>query len=103
MVDQIVSGFVINILALGITGVFFKGFLQEASVAGPAVLPPWHVPLLSSIPVIGPILFVHQPITYAMLVAIILVQFLLFRTIWGLRTRAVGGHPLAADTGGIQS
>jgi general nucleoside transport system permease protein len=101
MVDQIVSGFVINILALGITGVFFKGFLQEASVAGPGVLPTWHVPLLSSIPVIGPILFVHQPITYAMLIAIVLVQFLLFRTVWGLRTRAVGEHPLAADTVGI--
>lgn len=101
MVDQIVSGFVINILALGITGVFFKGFLQEASVAGPGVLPTWHIPLLSSIPAIGPILFVHQPITYAMLIAIVLIQFLLFRTVWGLRTRAVGEHPLAADTVGI--
>src|SRR5256884_9257471 len=101
MVDQIVSGFVINILALGITGVFFKGFLQEASVAGPGVLPTWHIPLLSKIPVLGPILFVHQPITYAMLLAIVLVQFLLFYTVWGLRTRAVGEHPLAADTVGI--
>src|SRR2546427_11514725 len=101
MVDQIVSGFVINILALGITGVFFKGFLQEASVAGPGVLPTWHIPLLSSIPAIGPILFVHQPITYAMLIAIVVIQFVLFRTVWGLRTRAVGEHPLAADTVGI--
>jgi simple sugar transport system permease protein len=101
MVDQIVSGFVINILALGITGVFFKGFLQEASVAGPGVLPTWHIPLLSNIPVIGPILFVHQPITYAMLLVVVLIQFLLFRTVWGLRTRAVGEHPLAADTVGI--
>jgi ABC-type uncharacterized transport system permease subunit len=101
MVDQIVSGFVINILALGITGVFFKGFLQEASVVGPGVLPTWRIPLLSNIPVIGPILFVHQPITYAMLIAIVAIQFLLFRTVWGLRTRAVGEHPLAADTVGI--
>src|SRR2546430_8522962 len=101
MVDQIVSGFVINILALGITGVFFKGFLQESSVAGPGVLPTWHIPLLSKIPVLGPILVVHQPITYAMLLAIVLVQFLLFYTVWGLRTRAVGEHPLAADTVGI--
>jgi len=101
MVDQIVSGFVINILALGITGVFFKGFLQEASVAGPGVLPTWEIPLLSKIPVIGPILFIHQPITYAMLLAIVLIQFLLFYTVWGLRTRAVGEHPLAADTVGI--
>src|SRR5207302_422867 len=101
MVNQIVSGFVINILALGITGVFFKGFLQEASVAGPGVLPTWQIPLLSKIPVIGPILFIHQPITYAMLLAIVLIQFLLFYTVWGLRTRAVGEHPLAADTVGI--
>src|SRR5207244_12219619 len=77
LVDQIVSGFVINILALGITGVFFKGFLQESSVAGPGVLPTWHIPLLSKIPVLGPILFIHQPITYAMLLAIVLIQFLL--------------------------
>lgn len=101
MVDQIVSGFVINILALGITGLFFKGFLQEASVAGPGVLPTWEIPLLSKIPIIGPILFIHQPITYAMLIAIVAIQFLLFRTVWGLRTRAVGEHPLAADTVGI--
>ena len=101
MVDQIVSGFVINILALGITGLFFKGFLQEASVAGPGVLPTWEIPLLSKIPVIGPILFIHQPITYAMLIAIVAIQFLLFKTVWGLRTRAVGEHPLAADTVGI--
>jgi general nucleoside transport system permease protein len=101
MVDQIVSGFVINILALGITGLFFKGFLQEASVLGPGVLPTWKIPLLSEIPIIGPILFIHQPLTYAMLIAIAAVQFLLFRTVWGLRTRAVGEHPLAADTVGV--
>src|SRR5207302_3591032 len=82
MVDQIVSGFVINILALGITGVFFKGFLQEASVVGPGVLPTWKIPLPSNIPGIGPILFIHQPITYAMLLAIVLIQFLLFYTVW---------------------
>ena len=101
MVDQIVSGFVINILALGITGVFFKGFLQEASVVGPGVLPTLSIPFLSQIPIIGPILFVHQPLTYAMLIAIVAVQFLLFRTVWGLRSRAVGEHPLAADTVGV--
>jgi general nucleoside transport system permease protein len=101
VVDQIVSGFVINILALGITGVFFKGFLQEAATKGPGVLPTWHIPLLSQIPIVGPILFVHQPLTFVMLLAIALIQFLLFRTVWGLRARAVGEHPLAADTVGI--
>jgi simple sugar transport system permease protein len=101
LVDQIVSGMVINILALGITGVFYKGLLQEASVLGPGVLPTWHIPVLSQIPVVGPILFVQQPLTYAMLILIFGVQFLLFRTVWGLRTRAVGEHPLAADTVGI--
>ena len=50
---------------------------------------------------IGPILFIHQPITYAMLILIVAVNVLLFRTVWGLRTRACGEHPLAADTVGI--
>ena len=101
LVDQIVSGTVINILALGITGVFYRTFLQEANVRGPGTLPVWRVPLLGDIPVLGPILFRHQGVTYSMLILVVVIHLVLFNTVWGLRTRACGEHPLAADTAGI--
>lgn len=101
LVDQIVSGTVINILAVGVTGVFYRRFLQEANIAGPGTLPVWNVPVLDQIPVLGPILFQQQFVTYAMLILLFVVQVILFRTIWGLRTRACGEHPLAAETAGI--
>jgi simple sugar transport system permease protein len=101
LVDQIVSGMVINILAVGITGVFYRTYLESATAAGPGTLPHWNVPLLSSIPVLGPIFFQNQFVTYAMLVLIFIVHFVLFQTVWGLRTRACGEHPRAAETAGI--
>jgi simple sugar transport system permease protein len=101
LVDQIVSGTVINILALGITGVFYRTFLQQSDVKGPGTLPVWRIPLLSDVPVVGPILFRHQGVTYAMLILVVIVHVVLFSTVWGLRTRACGEHPLAADTAGI--
>jgi simple sugar transport system permease protein len=101
MVDQIVSGMVINILAVGITGVFYRTYLESATTAGPGTLPHWSIPGLSSIPVLGPIFFQNQFVTYAMLALILIVHFVLFRTVWGLRTRACGEHPLAAETAGI--
>lgn len=101
MVDQIVSGMVINILAVGITGVFYRVYLESATSVGPGTFPHWNVPILSSIPVVGPVFFQNQFVTYAMLVLILVVHFVLFRTAWGLRTRACGEHPLAAETAGI--
>lgn len=101
LVDQIVSGTVINILAVGITGVFYRNFIESQNTAGPGTLPQWNIPLLSQIPVLGPIFFQNQIVTYAMLVLIVLVHFTLFHTVWGLRTRACGEHPLAAETAGI--
>jgi simple sugar transport system permease protein len=101
LVDQIVSGTVINILALGITGVFYRTFLQQSDVRGPGTLPVWKIPLLGDVPILGPVLFRHQAVTYAMLVLVVVVHLVLFNTVWGLRTRACGEHPLAADTAGI--
>jgi simple sugar transport system permease protein len=101
LVDQIISGMVINILAVGITGVFYRTYLESATAAGPGTLPHWSVPVLSTIPVLGPILFQNQFVTYAMLVLILIVHFVLFHTVWGLRTRACGEHPRAAETAGI--
>jgi ABC-type uncharacterized transport system permease subunit len=99
--DQIISGTVINILAIGITGYFYRQFLAQNVPAGPGTFPIWKVPVLSGIPVIGPILFQQKPLVYIMLIITLLISYVLFYTPWGLRTRAVGEHPLAADTLGI--
>ena len=65
------------------------------------ILAPYKVPLLGDIPVIGPILFDHNFFVYAMFALVGVMTFGLFRTRWGLRSRAVGEHPKAADTVGI--
>ena len=101
LVDQIVSGTVINILAVGITGVYYRTFIQSTNVRGPGVLPFWKVPVLGDLPVVGPIFFQQQFVTYSMLVLVVVIHVVLFHTVWGLRTRACGEHPLAAETAGI--
>ena len=95
-VDQIIAGTVINILAVGLTGYFYQ---QGLTTRGK--LTPVSIPFLADIPIIGPVFFSNPPITYASLILIIVIHALLFRTAWGLRTRAVGEHPAAADTVGI--
>ena len=100
-VDQIISGTVINILAVGITGFTRRSFLLDNPFGAPSVYSPIPIPVLSDIPVLGPVLFRHQPIVYTMLILVFVIQFYLFRTKWGLRHRAVGEHPRAADTLGI--
>jgi len=100
--DQIISGTVINILALGLTGYFYRQYLAQNIPPGPGTFPPFDIPLLSQIPVLGAILFAGQkPIVYLMLVFTLLIHYVLFYTPWGLRTRAVGENPRAADTLGI--
>jgi ABC-type uncharacterized transport system permease subunit len=100
-INQIISGTVINILAVGLTGFLYRQFLAQNLPAGPGTFPYVAIPVLSQIPVVGPILFQQKPLTYIMLVMVILIQYVLFHTPWGLRTRAVGEHPRAADTLGI--
>jgi general nucleoside transport system permease protein len=106
-VDQIIGGTVINLLAIGITGFLNRQlFFEQGSIFGghvphaPGVLPRIHIPLLSDLPVVGKI-FEQQPIAIAAILLVILTHFILFYTRWGLRTRAVGEHPRAADTVGI--
>jgi len=99
--DQIISGTVINILALGVTGYFYRQYLAQDVPPGPGTFPIFNVPFLKDIPIIGTILFQQQPITYLMLILAFIIHYVLFYTPWGLRTRAVGEHPRAADTLGI--
>lgn len=103
-VDQIIVGVVLNVLVTGLTGFLYSKVMSAA----PATLnsPPRFerigIPVLEQIPIIGPVLFNQTIIVYVMYVAVALVAFALYRTRWGLRTRAVGEHPTAADTVGIK-
>jgi simple sugar transport system permease protein len=99
--DQIVSGTIINILAVGLTGFIRRSFLIKARLSRTSILPIIAVPGLSKIPVLGKILFTNQPIVFAMMGLVVFVSVMLFKTRWGLRTRSVGEHPEAADTVGI--
>lgn len=104
-VDQIISGTVINIGAIGVTGALYNVFLAGGIAGGVPVsigtFPVIRIPILQDIPLIGPVLFENQPVTYAMLVITLISHYVLFYTPWGLRTRAVGEHPRAADTLGV--
>jgi len=101
-VDQIIVGVVLNLFALGVTS-----FLTARVLAGnpdynaAGIFQSVEIPLLSQIPVIGRVLFNQNLFVYAMLILTAVVTWLLFRTRWGLRVRAVGEHPRAADTLGV--
>ena len=103
LVDQVVLGVVLNVLALGLTGFMFMQLMQQHpdKYNFPPTFPTWNIPVLSKIPIVGPALFQSNVFVYLAIVVVVLVHFGLFRTRWGLRTRAVGEHPAAADTVGI--
>ncbi len=102
-VDQIIAGFFINILVTGLTAFLQVRILQpyQAELNTPERMGQIHIPLLSDIPILGPILFQHNIFVYSLFVLIIVIHLGLFYTRWGLRVRAVGEHPKAADTVGI--
>jgi general nucleoside transport system permease protein len=104
LVNQVVLGVVLNVFAAGMTGYLYDAFMQPHSetLNNAPVLNQINIPLLSDIPVIGPLFFQANLIVYLAYVLIVLVDIWLFRTRWGLRTRAVGEHPKAADTVGIK-
>jgi ABC-type uncharacterized transport system permease subunit len=94
--DQIIAGTVINIFAIGATSFFFVQGREMPSI------PNWTIPGLAELPLLGRMLFDHGPLTYAAIVAVAVVHVALFHTRWGLRTRAVGEHPGAADYVGVR-
>jgi ABC-type uncharacterized transport system permease subunit len=102
-VDQIVSGTAINIFAAGATSFISARFLEKNIdlLNNSGTFPIIPIPLLSKIPLLGPIFFENGLIVYLMFILIVAIHVLLFYTPWGLRTRAVGEHPRAADTLGI--
>jgi simple sugar transport system permease protein len=104
-VDQIISGTAINILSTGTTGFIVKRFFVDPEVNSAlnnsGIFPSIHLPLLSDIPIIGPIFFSVNILPYLMFLVLITLHIVLFYTRWGLRTIAVGEHPKAADTLGV--
>jgi general nucleoside transport system permease protein len=101
--DQVISGVIINIFSVGITSFLSAKFLQEqfSNLNNSGTFPTVPIPLLSRLPFFGGIFFETNFFTYAMFFFIVVVHVALFYTRWGLRTRAVGEHPKAADTLGI--
>jgi general nucleoside transport system permease protein len=104
LVDQIILGVVLNLLISGLTGYMYDRLLvPDANTYNSAqTFSPLKIPGLGDIPVIGPIFFDSTIFLYITYAAIIFVQVGLFSTRWGLRVRAVGEHPTAADTVGIK-
>ncbi|HOB56391.1 MAG TPA: ABC transporter permease [Rhodoglobus sp.] len=102
-VDQVIVGVVLNVLVVGLTSFLFSKVLapNAALLNSPPRFPRLPIPLLSEIPILGPVLFRQTIIVYIMYVAVAVVWFALFKTRWGLRLRSVGEHPQAADTVGI--
>jgi ABC-type uncharacterized transport system permease subunit len=102
--DQIISGTIINIAAFGVTG-YLNTLIARGSPTSAGNFVPFRPPTeLTSLPVVGWLvdaLFSQGPIAMSVLFVVIVVQVLLFRSRWGLRTRAVGEHPKAAETVGI--
>ena len=104
IVDQIIVGVVLNVLVVGITSYLFSTVLSDnaGTLNSPPRLPTLPIPVLSEIPVIGPVLFRQTALVYLMYVVVVVLQIMVFRSRWGLRLRAVGEHPKAADTVGIK-
>lgn len=102
-INQVVLGFVLNVLVIGLTGFLYKKLLipyQSTWNAG-GTFAPIEIPILAKIPVIGPIFFAQSIIVYLMYVVVIVIHIALFKSKWGLRTRSVGEHPTAAESVGI--
>lgn len=102
LANQVVVGIVFNILALGVASYGYR--LAAGSAASPELIPMFeglHIPFLSDIPFIGRVFFSHSILLYVTIIAVLVAEFALFRTTFGLKIRAVGENPLAAANAGI--
>ncbi len=100
-VNQIISGVVINLFALGLTGFLRSEVIIKHGVSSGQALPTFGIPLLQEIPVIGNQLFRGQPIFFSSALVVAATAFVMYKTPWGLRVRSCGENPHAADTLGI--
>jgi general nucleoside transport system permease protein len=101
-VDQIIGGTVINIFALGLTSYLGARVLSEyPDLNQPGSFRAFGIPGLERLPLVGPLLFDNTIYVFLMFALVAALWWGLFRTRWGLRVRAVGEHPRAADTVGI--
>jgi len=102
-VDQVIVGIVLDLFCLGLTGFLYDRLMIPfaTTLNSAAVLRPVAIPGLSRIPVAGPLFFDQNVFVYLMFLLLIVIQVTLFHTRWGLRVRAVGEQPRAADTAGI--
>lgn len=102
LVNHVVLGVVINLLASGLTGFLFDTVVRNDPSLNAAPISRIAIPVLSELPFVGPVLFNQPVVAYLAGAAAVIVWILLFRTKWGLRVRSVGEHPEAADTVGIR-
>lgn len=100
--NQIVVGAAFNMIGLGITGFLYRSMYAVSSVPlGLKTFQSVEIPFLSSIPFLGEVLFKHNIMVYGTLLLVPLATFVLYKTAFGLSIRAVGEHPKAADTVGV--
>lgn len=103
-VDQVIVGVVLNVLVIGLTNFLFRQVLTPNAelLNSPERFSIVPIPVLGQLPLVGPALFRQTPLVYLLYVIVAVVSYALYRTRWGLRVRAVGEHPTAADTVGIR-
>ena len=103
LVDQIIIGVLLNVLVIGVTNFLHSAWLDNdsAHLNFPGTFDKISIPFISDIPVLGQVLFDNRITVYLMFIIVPVLWYVLFRTRLGLRARAVGEHPLAADTVGI--
>lgn len=96
---QGIAGIGMQMFGVGLAGTFFRSFIGGTqSITGISAV---EIPLLSKIPILGKILFTHNPLVYFSYLLIPVCWYIIFKTPWGLKVRAVGTHPRAADSLGI--
>ena len=96
---QGIAGIGMQMFGVGLAGTFFRSYIGGTqSITG---ISSFEIPLLSKIPVLGKILFTHNPLVYFAYLLVPIAWYVIFKTPWGLKVRAVGTHPRAADSLGI--
>ncbi len=97
-VNQVISGLALTMLGLGVSGMIGKRFIGQPLVAR---LSPLDIPVLSDLPILGPMLFRFNVLVYLSIALVPLLSFVLYRTRWGITLRSVGENPAAADAMGV--